>query len=380
MSTVTKLKTVYDGCSDIRAAIKEEDSTLGMGSITTLSDDIRNINNRKYIWKWVNNNGTYKLQKEVNNTDNIAYQKFKSDQSIKAIILPENIKIIYSNAFQDSSLEFINLKDITTVGDRAFLNANLVGTLHLLNATTISNYAFSGNSLVTSILLPSVTTLTGSTWAAGGAFEGCTSLTNVQLNDNLTSIGCRAFFGCTKLASITLPSSLTSTDERVFQDCTALSTIVLPENLKSIGRNLFTNCTALTSITLPSNLVTFGIQVFSGCTALTTINPINTSVISGSLFNNCSALQSVELSSNLTEIVNDSFRNCSALTTLIIHAETVPTLDHTNAFSGTNSNLKIYVPYSSDHSILNNYKTASNWSAYATKIFELNEDGLIPTT
>lgn len=379
MAINTKLETIKSGVLGVRSAIKAIDSSLANGTVDTLGDDIRTLNNRKYIWKWVNNNGTYELQKEVNNTDNIAYQKFKSDQSIKAIILPENIKIIYSNAFQDSSLEFINLKDITTVGDRAFLNANLVGTLHLLNATTISNYAFSGNSLVTSILLPSVTTLTGSTWAAGGAFEGCTSLTNVQLNDNLTSIGCRAFFGCTKLASITLPSSLTSTDERVFQDCTALSTIVLPENLKSIGRNLFTNCTALTSITLPSNLVTFGIQVFSGCTALTTINPINTSVISGSLFNNCSALQSVELSSNLTEIVNDSFRNCSALTTLIIHAETVPTLDHTNAFSGTNSNLKIYVPYSSDHSILNNYKAASNWSAYATKIFELNENGSIPT-
>lgn len=35
-----------------------------------------------------------------------------------------------------------------------------------------------------------------------------------------------------------------------------------------------------------------------------------------------------------------------------------------------NTELKIYVPYSEDHSILNSYKNATNWSFYADKIFE----------
>lgn len=31
----------------------------------------------------------------------------------------------------------------------------------------------------------------------------------------------------------------------------------------------------------------------------------------------------------------------------------------------------IYVPYSQDHSILNAYKTASNWSTYANQMIEM---------
>ena len=38
----------------------------------------------------------------------------------------------------------------------------------------------------------------------------------------------------------------------------------------------------------------------------------------------------------------------------------------------------IYVSYSADHSILNAYKAADNWSTYADYIFELDENGEIP--
>ena len=37
---------------------------------------------------------------------------------------------------------------------------------------------------------------------------------------------------------------------------------------------------------------------------------------------------------------------------------------------------KIYVPYSSDHSVLQSYKTA--WSSYQGRIYELNADGSVP--
>ena len=35
-----------------------------------------------------------------------------------------------------------------------------------------------------------------------------------------------------------------------------------------------------------------------------------------------------------------------------------------------NNNIKVYVPYSSDHSILEAYKTATNWSTYASLMVE----------
>lgn len=51
-------------------------------------------------------------------------------------------------------------------------------------------------------------------------------------------------------------------------------------------------------------------------------------------------------------------------------ATTPPTLKNTNAFGLTSNDKKIYVPYSADHSVLNAYQTATNWSTYASYIVE----------
>ena len=50
-------------------------------------------------------------------------------------------------------------------------------------------------------------------------------------------------------------------------------------------------------------------------------------------------------------------------------ATTPPTLSGTY-FNSAPSDLVIYVPYSADHSVLETYKTASNWSTYASKMQE----------
>lgn len=49
---------------------------------------------------------------------------------------------------------------------------------------------------------------------------------------------------------------------------------------------------------------------------------------------------------------------------------TPPTMGNVNAFGSANANLVFYVPYSEDHSILEAYQTATNWSTYAAKMQE----------
>ena len=51
------------------------------------------------------------------------------------------------------------------------------------------------------------------------AFMGCSSLTNVQLNDGITSIGYYAFSRCTSLTDITIPKSVVKISEYCFKDC-----------------------------------------------------------------------------------------------------------------------------------------------------------------
>lgn len=57
----------------------------------------------------------------------------------------------------------------------------------------------------------------------------------------------------------------------------------------------------------------------------------------------------------------------------VVFRSTTPASLGSNTMIGS---FKIYVPYSSDHSVLQSYKTA--WSSYQGRIYELNADGSVP--
>ena len=54
------------------------------------------------------------------------------------------------------------------------------------------------------------------------AFDGCSSLTSIELPAGVVSIGERAFFGCSRLASIVLPESVMNIEENAFEGCKLL--------------------------------------------------------------------------------------------------------------------------------------------------------------
>ena len=116
----------------------------------------------------------------------------------------------------------------------------------------------------------------------------------------------------------------------------------------------FANTTALVSIELPNTVVELGAQSF----------------------NLAQAIKSIVIPSSVTTIRQYVFINNNALDTAVVLPTTPPTNDGGN-FSNPS---KVYVPYSADHSILAAYQSANNWSAIASKLYELNPDGTIPTT
>ena len=134
---------------------------------------------------------------------------------------------------------------------------------------------------------------------ANDMFNGCSSLTTINLPSSLTSIGGYAFRNCTSLTTINLPSSLTSIGGYAFSDCTSLTTINLPSSLTSIGQSAFYNCPSLTTINLPSSLTSIGVYAFSDCSSLITINlPSSLTSIGQSAFYNCWSLKNVTLGDN----------------------------------------------------------------------------------
>ena len=183
-------------------------------------------------------------------------------------------------------------------------------------------------------------------------------LTNLVIPNTVTSIKACAFYKNTALTSVTIPNSVTSIGSSAFQGCNGLTSITIPSSVTSIGSSAFRECTELTSVTIP---------------AVTSIGD--------SSFRNCTKLTSITIGPNCTSIANAAFYGCGTYTnksTYVILATVPPTVSNAN-FIQAGSTEAIYVPYSEDHSILNAYKTANNWSTYLSeKLYELTEDGQIP--
>ena len=82
-------------------------------------------------------------------------------------------------------------------------------------------------------------------------------------------------------------------------------------------------------------------------------------------FSQCTGITSITIPDSVTSIGGYTFSGCNNLTEVDFSACTdIPTLKSSDAFSNTSSSLVIKVP--SD--LVDEWKAATNWVAYADKI------------
>ena len=118
-------------------------------------------------------------------------------------------------------------------------------------------------------------------------------------------------------------------------------------------------------MTLPNSITTLGKQAFYDMQNLTEVNlPESLTAIPGALFFGCYKLTEMTIPAGVTSIASTPFSNCYSIGAYHLRPTTPPTLAGTfsNSIAG---DCKIYVPYSEDHSVLEAYKAATNWSTYA---------------
>ena len=121
-----------------------------------------------------------------------------------------------------------------------------------------------------------------------------------------------------------------------------------------------------------SNAKSISSYAFSSCSKLTEVSIPNATSIGAGAFSNCSSLTEASFP-NATSIRSSAFYGCSSLTTIYVgtNTSTVCTLSNTNAFTGCNNLTNIYVPAS----LVRKYKSATNWSSYASKIKAAPQEG-----
>ena len=185
---------------------------------------------------------------------------------------------------------------------------------------------------------------------------------SVRVGDYCT-IGQYAFAYCQSLESVSFPSSIASLGDYMFSTCYSLTSVSLPSSVTSIGSNAFGNGYALSTASIPSGVTSIGNGMFSYCYSIQSVSiPSGISTIGNNMFNNCTTLASLYIPSSVTSIGNSAFYNCYGMKEYhFTRTDSVPTLG-TTAFTNIQSDCIIYVPSSK----LNDYKTAENWSAYAS--------------
>ena len=138
---------------------------------------------------------------------------------------PSIEKVIYPNTVEKiGSSENLGDGHVLNQPSEIILSKNLI---------SIGNYALYECSSLTNIEIPESVTSIGDY-----ALSGIT-LTNIEIPKGVTSIGERAFYRCFSLTNIEIPESVTSIGDYAFQSSDELKEIVIPRSVKYIGRGAF---------------------------------------------------------------------------------------------------------------------------------------------
>ena len=177
--------------------------------------------------------------------------------------------------------------------------------------TKIGQYVFKDNTKLQKVVLPDSMEM-----ISGGAFDGCTALTDLDFGNGLVTIGGVGFGGnfrgCTSLKEVKLPDSLQIIGSDAFSGCTALSTLIIGESVSSIGMYAFRGCTALESVCIPDSVQEIGMGAFESCIKLSHLElGDEIKKIQANAFAKCPLITEVKLGNHVESIYQDAFSGSS---------------------------------------------------------------------
>lgn len=318
----------------------------------------------------------------------IAHTLYLNDEELHDLVIPDGVKTINTDVFNGcTSLTSVTIpKSVTYIGYQAFSDCTSLTTVTIGdNESEVANTVIDCRAFYKCSELESVSLGNNIVEIGGDAFYQCTSLPSIVIPNSVTNIngGSKGkfctFSGCTSLSSVQLSENITSLAQGTFYNCTSLTSISIPEKVEKIDGLAFADCINLSDIKLPSNLITVDQCTFENCKSLEAISiPDKVSTIQKGAFLGCSNLKEVTLGRGITDLYQGSFENCAKLETVYCYADVPPTChnEYNSYFGRSNGPFEnsyveyatLYVPKTS----IDGYKSAALWNNFGT-IAELDD-------
>lgn len=161
-----------------------------------------------------------------------------------------------------------------------------------------------------------------------GEYGFANGLTSVTLPSTIKNINLAAFYK-TSISTIEIPASVKNISAHAFQECTQLESVLLQDGLISIDAFAFEGCTKLSSITLPESLDAIGALAFSKC-PLKNITSLNVTppAVTVNSFNGGTDVSIQVPNQSLIAYKNSSWQKFGAISSIPVPATSV-SLDRT---------------------------------------------------
>ena len=336
--------------------------------------------------------------------DEIPIGALAGKETLTSLVLPDRLKSIASNAFENCSNlsgSLIIPEGVENIGYAAFKECtSLTGTLSLPSTLKRLGRAkgydpywdgvFMGCNFVCELKIPDSVVEIGM-----GAFRECKNLYGeLRLPDGLELIGPEAFARCEKLSgslvipqnvktipqgcfdgtwlggTLTLHDGIISIGTSAFANTGLKGELRLPKDLEVISHTAFYNCDFSGVLVLPENLYTIGDRAFAYNWRLmgTLEIPENVISIGAGAFAKCRSLEGVIFPEGLESIRSESswyedggaFQDCFGIGRIVCKG-TIPAYVMDEAFHGVaKDNFTLEVP----ESAIQQYQTAVGWKDF----------------
>lgn len=211
-----------------------------------------------------------------------------------------------------------------------------------------------------------------------------TTLTNLEIIQDMYNMDSNAHLS--GMTEGIVGDCVTTIDANCFNNWINVTSLTISSSVTTIGHNAFYNCQNLPALIIPSGVTVIPSSMCNGCIRMASTNiPSGVTSIDVDAYYDCLSLLNIAIPASVTSIGDDAFRagywvsepqrtlmlsmNTNRRVTVL--ATTPPTLG-TGVFSIQTgepdiASYPIYVPAQS----LEAYKTATNWSVYANRIFPI---------